>query len=227
MKYHSIELLKKDIIECRSCDRLVEFRESIAKKKRKQFREWEYWGKPVPGYGDSNGSLLLTGLAPAAHGGNRTGRVFTGDKSADFLVRCLYEVGIANQPNSESIDDGLELFNAYMTPVLKCVPPMDKPKPNELLNCAQFFSEELVLLKNVSCILALGKIAFDSCLRYFRNQFHFLMKDYPFGHGNKYILENGIILVGSYHPSPRNVNTGRLTQSMMISLLEKVKKLIK
>ncbi len=227
MKYHSIELLNKDIIECRSCDRLVEFREAIAKKKRKQFREWEYWGKPVPGYGDSNGSLLLTGLAPAAHGGNRTGRVFTGDKSADFLVRCLHEVGIANQPNSDSIDDGLELFNAYMTPVLKCVPPMDKPKPNELLNCSKFFSQELVLLKNVSCILALGKIAFDSCLRYFRNQFHFLMKDYPFGHGNKYILENGIILIGSYHPSPRNVNTGRLTQSMMISLLEKVKKLIK
>ena len=226
MKYHSIELLKKNIVECRSCDRLVEFRESIAQKKRRQFREWEYWGKPVPGYGDSNGSLLLTGLAPAAHGGNRTGRVFTGDKSADFLVRCLYEVGIANQPNSESIDDGLELFNAYMTPVLKCVPPMDKPKPNELLNCSQFLREELVLLKNISCILALGKIAFDSCLRYFRNQFHFLMKDYPFGHGNKYILENGIILVGSYHPSPRNVNTGRLTQPMMISLLEKVKKLI-
>ena len=114
-----------------------------------------------------------------------------------------------------------------MTPVLKCVPPMDKPKPNELLNCSKFFSQELVLLKNVSCILALGKIAFDSCLRYFRNQFHFLMKDYPFGLGNKYILENGIILIGSYHPSPRNVNTGRLTQSMMISLLEKVKKLIK
>tara|TARA_B100000029_G_scaffold516812_1_gene634817 strand:- start:2693 stop:3376 length:684 start_codon:yes stop_codon:yes gene_type:complete len=227
VKNHSIELLNKDIIKCRDCDRLVEFRESIAIKKRKQYQNWQYWGKPVPGYGDFKGSLLLIGLAPAAHGGNRTGRVFTGDKSAEFLVRCLYEVGIANQPNSDSRDDGLLLFNAYMTPVLKCVPPFDKPKPNELLNCSQFFNKELVLLKNVSCILALGKIAFDSCLRYFRNEFHFLMKDYPFGHGNRYMLENGITIIGSYHPSPRNVNTGRLSQSMMIDLLEEVKKFIK
>ena len=225
--FRSISSLNNDIVQCCACPRLVEFRQAVAQKKRKQFEAWDYWGKPVPGYGEPGASLLLTGLAPAAHGGNRTGRVFTGDKSADFLVRCLHEVGIANQPNSDSLDDGLELMNAYMTPVLKCVPPQDKPKPDELKNCAHFLSNELILLKNVNCILALGKIAFDACLRFFRTQYDFLMKDYLFGHGNEYTLQNGIILVGSYHPSPRNVNTGRLTHSMMIELLERVKVIIR
>lgn len=227
VSYSSIDSLRKEIIECHRCARLVEFRESIAKKKRKQFHDWDYWGLPVPGYGQRSASLLLTGLAPAAHGGNRTGRVFTGDKSADFLVKCLYEVGIANQPNSDSLDDGLQLKDTYMTPVLKCVPPQDKPTAEELRNCARFLSAELALLGNVSCIMALGKIAFDACLRYFRQDFNFLMKDYPFGHGNEFLLENGIYLVGSYHPSPRNVNTGRLTQEMMIKLLDRVKGIVR
>ena len=225
--YRKITSLNKDIVQCRACPRLGEFREAVARKKRKQFEAWDYWGKPVPGYGEPGASLLLTGLAPAAHGGNRTGRVFTGDKSADFLVRCLYDVGIANQPNSDSLDDGLELINAYMTPVLKCVPPGDKPKPDELKQCAHYLSAELILLKNVKCILALGKIAFDACLRFFRTQYDFLMKDYPFGHGNKFVLQNGLTVVSSYHPSPRNVNTGRLTHPMMIELLEQVKGIIR
>ena len=218
--------LNKRIIACRKCKRLVNFREKIANQKTKRFKKWIYWGKPVTGYGNRNGKLIILGLAPAAHGGNRTGRVFTGDKSADFLVRCLYDVGIANQPNSDSLDDGLELINAYMTPVLKCVPPGDKPKPDELKQCAHYLSAELILLKNVKCILALGKIAFDACLRFFRTRYDFLMKDYPFGHGNKFVLQNGIKVVSSYHPSPRNVNTGRLTHPMMIELLEQVKGIV-
>lgn len=225
--YNSIASLNDAIINCRQCSRLVNFRESVARKKRKQFESWDYWGRPVPGYGQKTASLLLTGLAPAAHGGNRTGRVFTGDKSAAFLVRCLHEVGIASQPTSDALDDGLILNNAYMTPVLKCVPPHDKPKPQELQNCSSFLSAELMLLSNVTCILALGKIAFDACLRFFRGQFNFLMKDYPFGHGNEFVLENGMILIGSYHPSPRNVNTGRLTQEMMVDLLDHVKGLVR
>ncbi len=222
-----LQALEDSVVVCRRCPRLVEFRESVAKAKRKQFMDWNYWGKPVPGYGDPEAKLLLIGLAPAAHGGNRTGRVFTGDKSAEFLMRCLHYVGLANQPNSDFRDDGLELYRTYMTPVLKCVPPEDKPKPDELTNCFPFFEEELSILANASCMLALGKIAFDGCLRYFRMRYEFKKKDYPFGHGNTYRFESGMELVAAYHPSPRNVNTGRLTYEAMIELLEKVKLLSK
>lgn len=219
--------LSESIIACMRCRRLVEFRESVAEAKRKQFIDWDYWGKPVPGFGDPEAKLLLIGLAPAAHGGNRTGRVFTGDKSADFLMRCLYDVGLANQPNSDSRDDGLELHKTYMTPVLKCVPPQDKPRSDELSNCFPFLEEELAILSNSSCLLALGKIAFDGCLRYLRMRYKFKKKDYPFGHGNSYQFKSGVRLVSAYHPSPRNVNTGRLTYEAMIELLEKVKLLSK
>ena len=130
--------LYRKVVSCEACPRIVDFRTKVASQKRKQFKDWTYWGKPIPGYGDSNAELLLVGLAPAAHGGNRTSRVFTGDKSADFLVRCLYLEGIANQPNSDSLDDGLVLQNAFMTPILKCVPPQDKPTAKELHNCSDF-----------------------------------------------------------------------------------------
>lgn len=186
--------------------------------------DWTYWGRPIPGYGDPNAELLLVGLAPAAHGGNRTARVFTGDKSADFLVNCLHAEDIANQPNSDALDDGLELKGAFMTPILKCVPPQDKPTGEELRNCAPFFSAEMKLLKNVKVILALGKIGFDGCIKYFRQDDDLKIKDYPFGHDKKYILPNGIILWGCYHPSPRNVNTGRLNYEMMTALLRKIKR---
>ena len=216
--------LNQEIIKCENCKRLISFRTKIAKEKRKQFINETYWGKPITGFGDPKAQLLMVGLAPAAHGGNRTGRVFTGDKSADFLVRCLYDEGIANQPNSDTLNDGLVLNNAFMTPILKCVPPQDKPTAEELRNCAPFFSAEMKLLKNVKVILALGKIGFDGCLKYFRQQFNLKMKDFPFGHDKKYILPNGIILWGCYHPSPRNVNTGRLNFEMMAILLQKIKK---
>jgi len=218
--------LYKEIISCNTCPRLVEFRSKIANQKRKEYMDWSYWGKPVPGYGDLNASLLLVGLAPAAHGGNRTARVFTGDKSADFLINCLYLEGLANQPNSNSLDDGLELNKTFMTAVLKCVPPKDKPKAEELSNCAKYFSTEMALLSKVKIIVALGKIGFDGCLKYFRKDFDFKMKDYPFGHDKSYLLPNGKILWGSYHPSPRNVNTGRMNIDMMRSLLKKIKRKI-
>ncbi len=205
----------------------MDFRTKVAKEKRKQFRDWTYWGKPIPGYGDPKGELLLVGLAPAAHGGNRTARVFTGDKSADFLVNCLHAEGLSNQPNSDALDDGLELNNTFMTPVLKCVPPQDKPTAAELQNCAPFFRKEMELLTQVKVILALGKIGFDGCLKYFRHDFDLKMKDYPFGHDKRYVLPNGMILWGCYHPSPRNVNTGRMNFEMMTQLLRKIKKTLK
>tara|TARA_Y100001001_G_scaffold100446_1_gene98156 strand:- start:2227 stop:2844 length:618 start_codon:yes stop_codon:yes gene_type:complete len=205
----------------------VDFRTKVAREKRKQFRDWTYWGKPIPGYGDPKGELLLVGLAPAAHGGNRTARVFTGDKSADFLVNCLHAEGLSNQPNSDALDDGLELNNTFMTPVLKCVPPQDKPTAAELQNCAPFFRKEMELLTQVKVILALGKIGFDGCLKYFRHDFDLKMKDYPFGHDKRYVLPNGMILWGCYHPSPRNVNTGRMNFEMMTQLLRKIKKTLK
>ena len=216
--------LYKQLVQCDYCPRIVEFRTKVALEKRKQYQEWTYWGKPIPGFGDVNASLLILGLAPAAHGGNRTGRVFTGDKSADFLIRCLHEVNITNQSNSDSLTDGLIMNDAFMTPVLKCVPPHDKPTAEELRLCSPYFSDEMRILSKIKVVLALGKIGFDGYLRYIKQNFDIILKDYPFGHDKNYTLPNGKILWGCYHPSPRNVNTGRLNQNMMIDLLRKVKR---
>lgn len=221
----TIKELEKKIINCEKCKRLVEFREKIAFEKRKSYQEWDYWGKPVPGYGNIKKEIMILGLAPAAHGGNRTGRVFTGDKSADFLFKCLHYVGLSNQSNSDHRNDGLQL-NGYITAAVKCVPPGDKPTSIEKENCASFLSKEFEMMSNLKVVLALGKIGFDSCLRFVRRNHSIKMKDYKFGHGVKYVLPNGLILFGSFHPSPRNVNTGKLTFEMMVNFLEKVKKLL-
>ncbi|MBD01520.1 MAG: uracil-DNA glycosylase [Candidatus Marinimicrobia bacterium] len=215
--------LYKNLVKCNACPRIVDFRTRVAKEKRKQYQDWTYWGKPIPGYGDVSAKLLILGLAPAAHGGNRTGRVFTGDKSADFLIKCLHQLHITNQSNSDSLADGLIMHNAFMTPVLKCVPPFDKPTAAELKQCSDYFVDEMHILSNVKVVLALGKIGFDGYLRYIKQNFNIILKDYPFGHDEKYNLPNGKILWGCYHPSPRNVNTGRLNEIMMIDLLKKVK----
>ena len=221
------ENLNNEIISCKKCKRLVAFRKKIAKEKTKRFREWNYWGKPITGYGSKRAKLLIVGLAPAAHGGNRTGRVFTGDKSADFLMNCLYHSKLANQPTSIKKNDGLKLINSYMTPILKCVPPEDKPKPNELRSCFNFFQKELKMLKNTRIILALGKIAFDGCIKFLKhiNYLNQLTK-LKFSHGAFYKINKNITLFCSYHPSPRNVNTGRLNSKQMINLLLKIKKKI-
>ena len=224
---NSLFSLNQKIIKCRKCDRLVKFRTKIAKEKRKQFINETYWGKPVVGYGDPNAQLLIIGLAPAAHGGNRTGRVFTGDKSADFLFKCLFKVKLSNQPNSDYRDDGLKMYNTYLTLALKCVPPGDKPTTAELKNCFSYLKIEFDLLNNVNTILALGKIAFDSCINFYKENFPIKNKDYVFSHASRFKLPDNKILISSYHPSPRNVNTGRIDVFKMVSLLEKVKKILK
>ena len=218
--------LNKTITHCTKCDRLVNFREKIAKEKRKQYIDQIYWGKPITGYGDHKGKLLMVGLAPAGHGGNRTGRVFTGDKSADFLFSCLYKTGFANQPNSTNKNDGLVLKNMYLTTALKCVPPEDKPTSKELKTCFNYFNEEISYLKNVSIIVALGKIGYDACLNYYKQYYEIKNKDFIFSHGSKNILPDNKLLVGSYHPSPRNVNTGRLNQNKMVKLLNNIKEIL-
>ena len=215
--------LEQEIISCRTCTRLVEFREVVAQRKRKSYSNWDYWGKPVPGYGDPLGKLLILGLAPAAHGGNRTGRVFTGDKSADFLFRCLYHVGLANQPNSDHRNDGL-ILSSYMTAAVKCVPPGDKPTMEERKNCAKFLSQEISMMDNLKVVLGLGKIGFEACLHHVKQSYELRMKDFPFIHGVGYDLPNGLRLYGAYHPSPRNVNTGRITFEMMVKFLNHLKK---
>ena len=217
--------LNRKIINCKKCIRLVTFRKKIAKDKRKQYINEKYWGKPITGFGDISGKILLVGLAPAAHGGNRTGRVFTGDRSADFLYKCLYKAKMSNQPTSENKNDGLKLYNAYITTALKCVPPGDKPTPLELNNCFVYFKKEIDLLKNVKIIVALGKIAFDACIQFYKENYFLNSKNYKFSHAIKYQMPDKRILIGCYHPSPRNVNTGRINERMMTNLFKKIKKL--
>ena len=221
----TLKKLNETITKCRQCKRLVNFREKIAKEKRKQYINENYWGKPITGFGDKQSKILFVGLAPAAHGGNRTGRVFTGDKSSDFLYKCLYNVKISNQPNSDNLNDGLKLKKAYITTALKCVPPEDKPLKKELDNCFNYFNQEIELLKNLKVIVALGKIAFDACKYFYKSNYNFKDK-INFAHNKIYKLPNNILLIGCYHPSPRNVNTGRINEKKMTDLFKRVLKLI-
>ena len=218
----NIKKIQSEIVSCKRCPRLVEFRTKIAKEKRKSYMDWDYWGKPVPGYGDDNSKLLILGLAPAAHGGNRTGRVFTGDKSADFLFKCMHAAGISNQPESIAFDDGLKL-NGFMSVAVKCVPPGDKPTAEERNNCASHLANEIKCLPNMKIVLGLGKIGFESFLHYTRKSHDIKMKDFPFKHGVGYNLPSGVTLYGAYHPSPRNVNTKRITFDMMVKFLKNLK----
>ena len=218
----NINEIRNKIISCTRCPRLVEFRTKIAKEKRKSYMDWDYWGKPVPGYGDDNSKLLILGLAPAAHGGNRTGRVFTGDKSADFLFKCMHAAGLSNQAESIAFDDGLKL-NGFMSVAVKCVPPGDKPTAEERNNCASHLANEIECLHNMKIVVGLGKIGFESFLHYTRKSHDIKMKDFPFKHGVGYELPSGVTLYGAYHPSPRNVNTKRITFDMMVKFLKNLK----
>tara|TARA_Y100001935_G_C17219552_1_gene464499 strand:- start:14 stop:727 length:714 start_codon:yes stop_codon:yes gene_type:complete len=215
--------INKDICKCNFCSRLVAFRERIAKEKRKMYEKEKYWGKGVPGYGDSAAKLLIIGLAPAAHGGNRTGRVFTGDKSSEFLFDCLNEVGISNQDHSKQKNDNLRLINSYLTLAVKCVPPEDKPTSTELNMCFKYLEKEFEVLVNINTILALGKVAFDAVLKYYKLKFSVNNK-IKFSHGLFHSLPDGKILIGCYHPSPRNVNTGRINKEKFVILLKKTLK---
>lgn len=214
------EIFRKTVIKCRRCPRLVEFRENIPAKPA--FQGQKFWRKPVPGFGDHNAWLLITGLAPAGDGGNRTGRIFTGDGTGRFLVKALYKVGLANQPISESVDDGLLLQGCYWTAAVKCVPPQHKPTRQECLNCLPYYIQEIQMLTQLKSVLALGKFAFDAFLLHLKKE-GIATKGLIFKHGAYYKIENGLKLFCSYHPTPRNVNTGTLTEKMFLNLLEFIK----
>jgi uracil-DNA glycosylase len=207
------------VSSCRLCPRLVAYRESVLP--RASFKGQQYWRKPVPGFGDLRGRLLILGLAPALHGGNRTGRVFSGDSSGRFLVKALFEAGYANQPFSESIDDGLVYTNCYLTAVVKCVPPGDRPSAEEFGNCARYLEAEIALMKNLTSVLALGSFAFGAYLEHLRRN-GVSTKGMKFTHGEVYRFEGMPTLYASYHPSPRNTNTGKLSLDMLVSVLEKI-----
>lgn len=224
----SLARLRSEVIACRQCPRLVFFRESTAQTKKNQFSNWDYWGKPVPGFGSGMATLLIVGLAPAAHGGNRTGRVFTGDKSGDFLVRALFNTGFANQETSQSRADGLTLQGAYLTAAVKCAPPDNKPSTREIRNCSTYLIREVNLLRSVRAILCLGQVAYQSTVRILLDVHNLrTLKPTipPFRHGLELLLGPGIPRVfASYHPSPRNTQTGKLTEDMFLSLLRRVRK---
>ena len=214
--------LNKTIVKCKKCPRLTDFIKKISLEKRKQNMNEKYWGKPVTGFGDIKAKLMIIGLAPAAHGGTRTGRAFTGDKSGDFLFKSLYSTKISNQNFSEKAGDGLKLKSTYITNILKCVPPGDKPINEEIIKCSNYFSKELEYLKDLKVIVALGKVSFDSCLKIYKKKFKINQK-FEFKHGKKYVLPDNRILIACYHPSPRNVNTKVLTLPMINRLFKKAK----
>jgi len=195
----------------------VEFREHIAQVKRRAYRECEYWGRPVPGFGDPKASVLLIGLAPGAHGANRTGRVFTGDRSGEFLYKVMYETGFASQPTSTGREDGLKLFDAYISAAVRCVPPDNKPLPQEIRNCRPYLEGELDLLKSVRVIIALGRLAFDAYLTILREKAQIQRRsEFIFGHDLEHRTGVGQpMLISSYHPSQQNTSTGKLTEAML------------
>ena len=219
-----LEALQQRVIACTLCPRLVRYREQVAKEKRRMYRDCEYWGRPLPSFGDPEAELLILGLAPAAHGGNRTGRMFTGDRSGDFLYRALHEAGFANQPVSRHRNDGLRLRNCYITATLRCAPPGNKPLPEELRNCEPYFAGELRLLRRVRAVLALGRIAFDAYLRLVARRDGFPPRaSFRFAHGASYALPEGLPrLFTSYPPSQQNTQTGKLTRAMMRRVLRDI-----
>lgn len=220
------EQLNRDIVVCRRCPRLVAWREQVAIEKRRAYRDWEYWGRPLTGYGDPNAGLLIVGLAPAAHGGNRTGRMFTGDGSADTLIAALHRAGLANQPNSISREDGLELRRAFMTAVGRCAPPGNRPTREELANCRPYLAAEFELLRSVRVVLALGQIAFQGCLALMREQ-GVTIRGPKFGHGVEHRFPPPLpTLLASYHPSRQNTQTGRLTPQMLDEVLNRAVQLL-
>jgi uracil-DNA glycosylase family 4 len=205
-----LEELEARITRCRKCPRLVEWRERVAREKRAAFRGWDYWGRPVPGFGDPAARVYVLGLAPAAHGGNRTGRVFTGDRSGDWLFASLHRTGFANQPTSVASDDGLRLSGAFVAAAVRCAPPANKPLPSERDNCLPYAASELRLLTEVRAVVCLGSFAWAAAARVLG-----VRPKPPFGHGAEYPAEGGPMLIGCYHPSQQNTFTGKLTEAMM------------
>lgn len=219
-----LEALNHEIVGCEKCPRLVRYREKVALEKRRAFREWTYWGKPVPGFGDAQAQLLILGLAPAAHGANRTGRMFTGDRSGDFLYAALHKAGFANQPTSLDRDDGLQLHRTYISATCRCAPPDNKPLPEEISNCGSYFEREIEILKP-KAILALGKIAWDAYLEILKRRGTIASRAlFKFAHGAEAEVASGAPrLFAVYHPSQQNTQTGRVTAGMYAAVLRRVR----
>jgi uracil-DNA glycosylase family 4 len=222
-----LSVIRQRVTECRLCPRLVAYREMVGRDKRRQYREWTYWARPVPGFGDPKARLLVIGLAPAAHGGNRTGRIFTGDRSGDWLYEALYRYGFANQPQSTQRDDGLRLRGCYITASVRCAPPDNKPLPEEFRNCRPYLLDELRVLREVSVVIALGKIAFEAYLKACAELHGAPLRPAPpFGHGTVYRLPWHVSLLGSYHPSQQNTFTGKLTRPMFHGVFKQARRLL-
>jgi uracil-DNA glycosylase len=219
--------LEQEIKECRRCPRLVAWREKVAREKVRRYRDWEYWGRPVPAFGDPGAGLMIIGLAPAAHGGNRTGRMFTGDRSGDWLYEALYTFGFASQPASVGIDDGLTLRNCLITAVLRCAPPDNKPLPEEVNNCREYLLRELRLASRKRVVVALGRIAFDVFLKTWQIGAGQPAHRKPqFYHGAECELPGGIMLIASYHPSQQNTQTGKLTRPMLHQIFRRARTIL-
>ncbi|HOL70101.1 MAG TPA: uracil-DNA glycosylase [Bryobacteraceae bacterium] len=224
----TLECVAREVVACKRCPRLIAYCTQVAKTKKKAYRDWDYWGKPVPGFGDPRARLLVIGLAPAAHGGNRTGRIFTGDRSGDYLFRALYAAGFASQPVSRSRDDGLTLRDAYITAVNRCAPPGNRPTPEEILNCREYLERELNLLPDLRAVVALGRIAFDQYLTILRNRGIIESKaGFVFAHDREHVIARGQpVLISSYHPSQQNTSTGLLTDEMLKAVFMRARRLI-
>ncbi|HXO36279.1 MAG TPA: uracil-DNA glycosylase [Candidatus Acidoferrales bacterium] len=223
---HWLTVLNHEVIACTRCPRLVGYREQVARERRRAYRDCEYWGKPVPGFGDPDGRVLIMGLAPGAHGSNRTGRPFTGDASGKFMFPVLHETGFANQPYASDRNDGLMLKDLYITAAVRCAPPANKPTPQELAECSQFLDREIAGLERVKVVVALGKIGFDAYLNYLKRHGQLLNRQkYLFKHGFSYRLPDGKVLLASYHPSNQNTQTGKLTREMFVEIFKEAAKL--
>jgi uracil-DNA glycosylase family 4 len=223
----ALELLEREIVACRRCPRLLEHCRTVAQVKRRAYRDWEYWGKPVPAFGDPNARVLVLGLAPAAHGANRTGRMFTGDRSGDFLYRALHAAGFASQPTSQRREDALELRGVYITASARCAPPGNKPMPEELRNCRTYLERELDLLPHVRVVVALGRIAFDTYLAILKDRGAIRSRSaFVFGHNVANRMAPGLpVLLASYHPSQQNTSTGKLTDRMLLDVFVRARDL--
>jgi uracil-DNA glycosylase family 4 len=213
----ALQILNDKIVACRRCPRLVEYREEVGRVKRRAYRDQDYWAKPVPGFGDAGARMLLIGLAPGAHGANRTGRMFTGDSSGNFLYRALFEIGFASQPTSISRHDGLLLNDAYISAAVRCAPPGNRPLQEEMRNCRPYLEKELELLRNLKVVVVLGRLAFDVYLAILRDQGKIARRsDFVFGHNKEHRTGRGQpVLISSFHPSQQNTSTGKLTDAML------------
>jgi uracil-DNA glycosylase len=222
----SLDSLNKEIVACNLCVRLRSHCAEITRVRRRAYAEWEYWGRPVPSFGDPEARVLILGLAPGAHGSNRTGRPFTGDGSGNFLYPVLHDAGFASQPRAVSRDDGMKLTGLWITSVARCAPPANKPTPEELRNCAPWLDREMSLLKNLRVVVCLGRIAFDGLLAHEARMGKLpARREFPFAHGAEFRLPSGLIAIASYHPSLQNTNTGKLTRAMLLRVFRRARKL--